>query len=160
MVVPTRSQNSSWHSLCDPRGTQAPQLRQSNNTLGGQHSKCGRHLLLRSQSLKTCKTAGYHDVNCVSSVDIGDCRYDHFLRQKWWQMTKCGVVMILGFQWSEKGCFMLLLVLSILNTSNCAIIGWNVPFLFSVTHIVKWKHGIIHRAWCSKPITGNAPSLV
>ena len=35
MVVPTRSQNSSWHSLWDLRGTQAPQLRQSNNTLGG-----------------------------------------------------------------------------------------------------------------------------
>ena len=35
MAVPTRSQNSSWHSLWDPRGTQAPQLRQSNNTLGG-----------------------------------------------------------------------------------------------------------------------------
>ena len=35
MVVPTRSQDSSWHSLCDLRGTQAPQLRQSNNTLGG-----------------------------------------------------------------------------------------------------------------------------
>ena len=35
MVVPTRSQNFSWHSLWDLRGTQAPQLRQSNNTLGG-----------------------------------------------------------------------------------------------------------------------------
>ena len=35
MVVPTRSQNSSWHSLWDLQGTQAPQLRQSNNTLGG-----------------------------------------------------------------------------------------------------------------------------
>ena len=35
MVVPTRSQNSSWHSLWDLRDTQAPQLRQSNNTLGG-----------------------------------------------------------------------------------------------------------------------------
>ena len=35
MVVPTRSQNSSWYSLWDLRGTQAPQLRQSNNTLGG-----------------------------------------------------------------------------------------------------------------------------
>ena len=35
MVVPTRSQNSSWHSLWDLRGTQAPQLRQSNKTLGG-----------------------------------------------------------------------------------------------------------------------------
>ena len=35
MVVPTRSQNSSWHSLWDLRGTQAPQLRQSNNTFGG-----------------------------------------------------------------------------------------------------------------------------
>ena len=35
MAVPTRSQNSSWHSLWDLRGTQAPQLRQSNNTLGG-----------------------------------------------------------------------------------------------------------------------------
>ena len=35
MVVPTRSQNSSWHSLWDLRGTQAPQLRQSNNTLVG-----------------------------------------------------------------------------------------------------------------------------
>ena len=29
------SQNSSWHSLWDLRGTQAPRLRQSNNTLGG-----------------------------------------------------------------------------------------------------------------------------
>ena len=38
MVVPTRSQNSSWYSLWDLRGTQAPQLRQSNNTLGGRHS--------------------------------------------------------------------------------------------------------------------------
>ena len=35
MVVPTRSHNSSWHSLWDLRGTQAPQLRQSNNTLRG-----------------------------------------------------------------------------------------------------------------------------
>ena len=35
MVKPTRSPNSSWHSLWDLRGTQAPQLRQSNNTLGG-----------------------------------------------------------------------------------------------------------------------------
>ena len=35
MVVPTRSQNSSWHSLWDLQGTQAPQIRQSNNTLGG-----------------------------------------------------------------------------------------------------------------------------
>ena len=35
MVVPTRSQNSSWRSLWDLRGTQAPQLRQSNNTLWG-----------------------------------------------------------------------------------------------------------------------------
>ena len=35
MVVPTRSQNSSWHSLWDLRGMQAPKLRQSNNTLGG-----------------------------------------------------------------------------------------------------------------------------
>ena len=35
MVAPTRSQNSSWRSLWDLRGTQAPQLRQSNNTLGG-----------------------------------------------------------------------------------------------------------------------------
>ena len=35
MVVPTRSQNSSWHSLWDLQGTQAPQLRQSSNTLGG-----------------------------------------------------------------------------------------------------------------------------
>ena len=35
MVVATRSQNSSWHSLWDLRDTQAPQLRQSNNTLGG-----------------------------------------------------------------------------------------------------------------------------
>ena len=39
MVVPTRSQNSSWHSLWDLRGTQAPQLRQSNNTLGGRVNK-------------------------------------------------------------------------------------------------------------------------
>ena len=36
MVKPTRSQDSSWHSLWGLRGTQAPQLRQSNNTLGGQ----------------------------------------------------------------------------------------------------------------------------
>ena len=36
MVVPTRSQNSSWHSLWDLRGMQASQLRQSNNTLGGE----------------------------------------------------------------------------------------------------------------------------
>ena len=35
MVEPTRSQNSSWHSLWGLRGTQAPQLQQSNNTLGG-----------------------------------------------------------------------------------------------------------------------------
>ena len=35
MVKPTRSQNSSWHSLWGLRGTQAPQLQQSNNTLGG-----------------------------------------------------------------------------------------------------------------------------
>ena len=41
MVVPTRSQDSSWHSLWDLRGTQAPQLRQSNNTLGGLSSKDG-----------------------------------------------------------------------------------------------------------------------
>ena len=34
MVVTTRSQNSSWHSHWD-RDTQAPQLRQSNNTLRG-----------------------------------------------------------------------------------------------------------------------------
>ena len=34
MAVPTRSQNFSWNSLWDLRGTQAPQLRQSNNTLG------------------------------------------------------------------------------------------------------------------------------
>ena len=39
MVVPTRSQNSSWHSLWDLRDTQAPQLRQSNNTLGGRKSQ-------------------------------------------------------------------------------------------------------------------------
>ena len=38
MVVPTRSRNSSWHSLWDLLGTQAPQLRQSNNTLGGTRS--------------------------------------------------------------------------------------------------------------------------
>ena len=36
MVVPTRSHYSNWHSLWDLGGTQAPQLRQSNNTLGGQ----------------------------------------------------------------------------------------------------------------------------
>ena len=35
MFKPTRSQDSSWHSLWGLRGTQAPQLRQSNNTLGG-----------------------------------------------------------------------------------------------------------------------------
>ena len=35
MVKPTRSRNSSWHSIWDRRGTQAPPLRQSNNTLGG-----------------------------------------------------------------------------------------------------------------------------
>ena len=38
MVEPTRSQNSSWHSLWGLRGTQAPQLQQSNNTLGGYFS--------------------------------------------------------------------------------------------------------------------------
>ena len=40
MVVPTRRQNSSWHSLWDLRGTQAPQLQQSNNTLGGALVRC------------------------------------------------------------------------------------------------------------------------
>ena len=35
MVVPTRSQNSSWHSLWDLGGTQAPQLWQSNKIFGG-----------------------------------------------------------------------------------------------------------------------------
>ena len=52
MVVPTRSQNSSWHSLWDLRGTQAPQLRQSNNTFGGR-----RHLQnvsWASETLKRC----------------------------------------------------------------------------------------------------------
>ena len=39
MVKPTRSRNSSWHSLWDLRGTQAPPLRQSNNTLGGSKSR-------------------------------------------------------------------------------------------------------------------------
>ena len=39
MVVPTRSRNSSWRSLWDLQGTQAPQLRQSNNTLGGEYHK-------------------------------------------------------------------------------------------------------------------------
>ena len=46
MVVPTRSQNSSWHSLWDLRGTQAPQLRQSNNTLGGPKGPVMRKLCL------------------------------------------------------------------------------------------------------------------
>ena len=35
MVEPTRSLNSSWHSLWSLQGTHAPQLRQSNNTLEG-----------------------------------------------------------------------------------------------------------------------------
>ena len=44
MVKPTRSRNSSWHSLWDLRGTQAPPLRQSNNTLGG--TVCGIHIIV------------------------------------------------------------------------------------------------------------------
>ena len=43
MVVPTRSRNSSWRSLWDLQGTQAPQLRQSNNTLGGTRWKTLDH---------------------------------------------------------------------------------------------------------------------
>ena len=42
MVEPTRSQNSSWHSLWGLRGTQAPQLQQSNNTLGGLYFETNR----------------------------------------------------------------------------------------------------------------------
>ena len=58
MVVPTRSQNSSWHSLWDLQGTQAPQLRQSNNTLGGALCK-DIQLLIMSDAVVYLSQEGY-----------------------------------------------------------------------------------------------------
>ena len=72
MVVPTRSQNSSWHSLCDLRGTQAPQLRQSTtNTLGGfisqDHMHHNRSLVSRAvlEGLQGCVSAIEGVFECI-----------------------------------------------------------------------------------------------
>ena len=51
-VVPTRSRNSSWHSLWDLQGTQAPQLRQSNNTLGGLRISLRRLCFIQYSDIK------------------------------------------------------------------------------------------------------------
>ena len=65
MVKPTRSQNSSWHSLWGLRGTQAPQLQQSNNTLGGQMA-VHMHIYVRPQD----RAMGREPVGCIFSVTI------------------------------------------------------------------------------------------
>ena len=62
MVVPARSQNSSWHSLWDLGGTQAPQLRQSSNTLGEQE-EVSFHILKRI----TMKTLSRHPQDTVDN---------------------------------------------------------------------------------------------
>ena len=102
MVEPTRSQNSSWHSLWDLRGTQAPQLRQSNNTLGvGEKSKI----------FKPCVKLVSHIFNSSVSCQEGNGSTRLFWLQEseWFQFAKtslhCLYVLIVLFLHRPKTAF-------------------------------------------------------